>query len=106
MFNSAKQEGSTASALIIFYGLGSFIAWVLGEYFGVIDTQNAGSSPTPGFSAMEEDAKLDGWVFWAITALFTLGATVNCIYGMSGFNVGPRILSRGPSYSVLAGTSE
>jgi len=122
MFNSARQEGSTAAALIHFYGAGFLIAWLFDDFFGVIDTStyadnfvhNAPGTALPptvaadtvpakradiGWSSETIAATLNGMVFWVVAALFTVGATVNCIYGMAGFNVGPRVV--GP-YSVLA----
>lgn len=113
MFNSARQEGSTAASLIHFYGMGFFAAWFFDDYFGVIDTStyydnsvkpnpNNGGNPDNngwvGWSSETINANMDGVIFWVFAAIFTVGATVNCIYGMSGFNVGPVVV--GP-YSVL-----
>jgi len=102
MFNSARQEGSTAASVTAFWGAGFLFAWMADDFFGVIDTSDAVDNTSGfadrGWSSITINAVLDGWVFWAIAALFTIGATLNCIYGLSGFNVGPRVV--GP-YSVL-----
>jgi len=41
MFNSARQEGSTAASVIAFYGAGFLAAWMADDFFGVIDTMTA-----------------------------------------------------------------
>jgi len=76
MFNSARQEGSTAACVIAFWGFGLCLAWLVGDLFGVVANEDLDT---------KESTVLLGLVTWLIALIANIAATVGCVFGLAGF---------------------
>jgi len=135
MFNSARQEGSTAASVVAFWGFGITIMFLCWEFlenvnfpfnkdntcqptnsFWSATTGTCAAWPAPATAAgagtgsnglpitrpTDPTAATDpttnplpgfsdypGASFFAIGVVVTVGAIVQCVYGLAGFLVGP-----------------